>query len=213
MKPDLNLIKTGNDFTRLTNETREHSAQPSCDNAFMLEIIASLKNAKTAKEATRILFDEAQNGNFEVINGVLFKHEDYAIQNMLTMYGQKHADNLKKLSELQLSIVPEYIDSFTKEHEIFIITKVPGAKTGKLSPFNKEYDKISTESLRQAFKDFQKLTKAGLVDAGIANSTRNWFVTPDDNKVMLPVWRNLQPIQDSERTATLEEYYQKLFRQ
>ena len=79
-------------------------------NEFMKKAVDVLKNAKTPDEAVKFLIDSSKQENgFKQIQGVLFKHEDFAIQCLITKYSQEYERNLKLLKNLKLKIVPQLL--------------------------------------------------------------------------------------------------------
>jgi hypothetical protein len=194
---------------------RDDMIQESGYNEFMQKAVESLKNTKTSDEAVKFLINSTkQEKGFKEIGGVLFKHEDFAIQTLLTRFNQEYDKNLKLLKGLELKIVPQHIETFEKGDRIFIITKVPGTKNSELAELWKGgYKRVSKEAKLEAYKDLQKLTKAGYVDDQILRSNMLWFYAPDNNTVMLPVWDCLRKIQpDESQEAIIERYHNILFR-
>jgi hypothetical protein len=184
-------------------------------NEFMQKAVETLKSAKTYNEANAFLINSSKQGNgFKQIRGVLFKHEDFAIQHMLTKYGQEYDINLRLLKELKLKIVPQHIETIIKGNEMYVITKVPGTKNSELTELWKGgYERVSKEALRDAYRDLQKLTEADYVDAKILRSHERWFYAPDNNTVLLPVWDCLRKIQPEEsKDKILEKFHRILFK-
>lgn len=179
--------------------------------SYIGDIIKSLKESDSAANACKVLEDAVKEGNLTVKNGVLYKHNDYTIQNMLKIYGEGYKNNLQKIDKLGLEITPEYIDTVEKQNELFIVTKLAGAANDDLIPYRQVKDKVSDKDKLAAFKDLQKLTKAGFVDDAVLNGN-GWFVVPATNKIMLPVWQCLRPLQKHEAKAVLEQYYNIIFK-
>ncbi len=186
------------------------SVSSSSVNPYISDVIDNLKKCQKAKEACKILEDAANNGDFSVKSGVLFKHEDYTIQNMLKIYGESYKRALETVGKLGLSITPIHIETIEKENEMFIVSHLPGTKSGELIPYSEAKNKVSKEDKLAAFKDLQKLTQEGLVDNEVLNG-KYWFVTPDTHKIMLPEWSSLRRLQPGENKAVLEQYYNILF--
>lgn len=177
---------------------------------FMVEFMTKLKEAKSSKAALEMLQEAAEKGDFDKKNGVLFKHSDYAIQCMLESFAKPYVANMKKISALKLDSAPKLIGALDKEGLYFIVTKVPGTKTGELIPYERAMNLVSKEDKAIAFKDLQKVTKAGFTDNNIANG-RLWFVSPDDNKIVFPSWEALRPLDKNEGSQVLNNCYQILF--
>lgn len=174
------------------------------------KIAQMLDGAQDHKEATKMLFDGVKNGDFDVINSVIFKSADCSVQTMFKKFGQGYSDNLKKVCDLGLSITPKFIKTVEKEQDLYIVTQVPGTKKGQLIPFNQAKHLVSQEDLKQAYSDLQQITKFGIVDQDLLNG-QAWFVTPDDHKIMLPSWDKVRPVQNGESAQILERYREILF--
>jgi hypothetical protein len=142
----------------------------------------------------------------------LFKHGDYSIQNLLKSYGLPYAENMKRLSKLKLGITPSHVKTIVKDNEVYVVSKIPGSTSGNLIPFNVAYPAIPRESLLAAYKDLQKVTKAGLVDDKILSSTKYWYVTPDDKRVVMPSWEATRQLHSNEGKTVLEQFYKMLFK-
>ncbi len=179
---------------------------------FINKVVTKLQNAETTSKATSFLIDSAQRGDFKIFEGVLFKHGDYSIQNLLKSYGLPYSDNMKRLSKLKLGIAPDYIKTVVKGNEVYVVSKISGTSSGDLIPFNEAYPTIPRESLLSAYKDLQKVTKAGLVDDKILSSTKYWYVTPDDKRIIMPSWESTRQLHTNERKTILEQFYKMLFK-
>lgn len=179
---------------------------------FINKVVTKLQSAETTGKATSFLIDSAQSGDFKIFEGVLFKHGDYSIQNLLKSYGLPYAENMKRLSKLKLGITPSHVKTIVKDNEVYVVSKIPGSTSGNLIPFNEAYPAIPRESLLAAYKDLQKVTKAGLVDDKILSSTKYWYVTPDDKRVVMPSWESTRQLHSNEGKTVLEQFYKMLFK-
>ena len=177
---------------------------------FMVEFTTKLKEAKNSKAALEMLEEAVEKGDFVQQNGVLFKHGDYTIQCMLKTFAEPYVANMKKIDALKLDSAPKLIGTLDKEGLYFIVAKVPGTKTGELIPYERAMNLVSKEDKALAFKDLQKVAKAGLIDNNIANG-RLWFVAPDNNKIIFPSWEALRPLDKNEGSQALNNCYQILF--
>lgn len=199
-------------FTSRIPKGRIMTPKTYTEDGFINDVITKIQGFETADEATSFLIDSAENGNFTIQEGVLFKHGDYTIQNLLKSYGLPYAENMKRLSKLKLSITPEHMKTIVKNNEVYIVSRIPGTSSGDLIPFNEAYQTIPREGLLAAYKDLQKVTKAGLVDDKILSSTKYWYVTPDDKRVVMPSWESTRQLHSNESKNVLGQFYSMLFR-
>ena len=190
----------------------------TCYNEFMTKIVEALKNTKTFDELATVLGDATkQKDGLKEIGPALFKHEDFVVETFRVEVGLRHESNLKLLNGLKMKIVPQHIETITKDYSVVVITKMPGTKNSELTQIWKNgyegYYRLSKKAKLKAYRDLQKLTKAGYVDDGLIRSGTLWFYAPDDNTLMLPVWGSLRKIQPGESQKTImEEYYRQLFK-
>lgn len=178
---------------------------------FMTSLITKIKDAKSAEQADKLLIDMSEQNELETIDYTIFKHGDYHITTCLSHFGQPVVNNLKRLQDLNLNIVPEFISTINKNDGLYIITRFPGTKNGNLKPFyDNGAEKVSKEAKLDAYHDMQKLTKAGFIDSQHLKSN-SWFYTPE-NTIILPNWQNLRKIQpDESQKEILDTYYKILF--
>ena len=198
----------------IQNSTKKIGDAMEAYDDFMRTLVDKIKSAVNYKEAEQLLIKTSQDtDSLSMHNGVLFKHDDYAIQVLFKSFGEQYDKKLKLLSKLDLSIVPKRIESIDKDVDMFIVSKIPGTKNGELKPlWDGGYQCVSKEAKLTAYRDLQKLTKAGFVDDTILNSNELWFYSPE-NKIVLPEWRGLRKIQPQEsRKDIMEKYYNILFR-
>lgn len=185
----------------------QHNSLPE----FIQKLLLNLENADTHNNALDLLFDYAKNGEIEQINGVLFKKDEFTIQNMFKQDGLVFEENLKKINNLRLNIAPKHIKTIVKDNDMFIISKINGTKTGSLIPYIRGRKRVSEENKLETFNDLQKLTNNGLTDDKIISSIDYWFITPDNNKIMLPVFSALRNIEPGEKETVNEKYYNIIF--
>lgn len=177
----------------------------------VMELIKKIENTESARKALNIMFDEVKKGELEVKNGVLFKKDDFVILNSFQNQGQIFEKNLKKINDLGLEIAPKYVKTITKDNDMFIINQIKGTKSGNLIPYEIAKKQVSDEDKQKAYLDMQKLTKSGLVDDKIARSSAMWFVSPDDNKIVLPSFEALRNLKTGENKEVLNRYYNIIF--
>ena len=94
---------------------------------------------------------------------------------------------------------------------MFIISQIKGTKTGNLIPYATGKNFVSNEDKNSAFHDMQKLTKAGLTDDKISRSQEMWFVSPDNNKIVLPSFEALRNLTPGENNQIINKYYNIIF--
>lgn len=178
---------------------------------FMTSLIAKIEDAKSSEQADKLLLDMSEQNNLETVDYTMFKHGDYHIETYLNHFGKPVADNLKKLQNLNLNIVPELVSTINKDDGLYIITKLSGTKNGNLKPYFVDgAEKVSKEAKLDAYRDMQKLTKEGYIDSQNLRAG-NWFYTPE-NKILLPNWQNLRKIQPNEsQKEILDTYYKIIF--
>lgn len=180
--------------------------------ASFIKVFASdLLNSKNSEEALKLLDDHVASGQIEQKNGVLYKSGVYHIQNLFRFDGVPYKNTLSQLNKLNTSIVPELVKTVEKDDDIFIITCIKGTTSGDLIPFSEMRGKIPKENLIEAYRELQKITKAGIVDNSVLRSASAWFVTPDDNKIVIPEWGQVRPLQPNEGKEVMEQYYSILF--
>lgn len=183
------------------------------DNEVVKDLIAEIENAKDGKSAVEALLNAVEDGRLEECSGNCFKNGDYYILNLFKYDALPYTDNMKRISDLQLGIAPRQAAVIAKDDEYFIVNEIKGCKSGALIPFQEAKNKLLKEDLLAAYKDLQKVTKAGIADEFNLRSTEQWFVTPDDNRIVMPSWNRLRPLGNSdERNQTLERYYEMLFK-
>lgn len=175
------------------------------------EIIHKIKISSNHREALNFLFAKVKKGELEMKNGVLFKKGEYTIQNLFKNNGIEYERNIKKLNSLSLDIVPKHIASITKDNDMFIISKINGTKTGDIIPYIYRKERVSRENKILAYKDMQKLTRAGLIDNKISNSAENWYVTPDNDRIIIPSFEALRPLDVGENRKALANYHRIIF--
>ena len=197
-------------FSQKASENKNIMNSDKQQNEHFSDIVGKLKEAPTYKEANKALFDAVNSGKMAVKNSVLFKCDDYTVQTMFKRFAEGYIRNQKRISDLNLSIAPKYIDTIEKGNDVYIISQVPGTKTGDLIPFYQAKSLVSKEDLQQAFLDLKTLTKKGITDQNVLNG-RMIFVTPDDHKVMIPSWETLRPVQNGEAPKVIEQYQKILF--
>ncbi len=178
---------------------------------YISEIIEHLNSCKDSGEALDYLFNGVEKGDFTQQNGILFINGECRIQNIFKSKGTQYNENVKLLNKLGLSIIPKHLETVVKDSDMFIISKMNGTKSGDITPYLTSKQKVSKEDKLAAFKDLQKLTKAGYTDDSILKSSEMWFVTPDDNKIVIPVFGALRPVRPGENKQILERYYQIIF--
>lgn len=182
------------------------------DNENIRDLFSDLKSAKNDKQAIELLLKAAEDGKIEQISGNNFKNGNYYVLDLFKFDAVPYAARMKKISDMNLGIAPKQVGVISKDNVYFIISKIDGCESGDLLPFLQHKDRVPKENLLAAYKDFQKLTKAGLVDKSVARSIGQWFITPDDNKVVIPVWNELAPIDNNlERMKLMERYHNMLF--
>jgi hypothetical protein len=202
-KPIKNAVKKA-------GEMMDNGTYDNC----MSGLINKVKAAPHSKEAENILIKTSQTSqDLKNIDQVRFAHRNYNVHTFFKSYGDTYSDNLKKLNDLKLSIVPQHIEKIDKDINTFVVTKLPQSKEGELISFSEGgRDKISKLSKIEAFEDFKTLTKAGLVDDQVLNSDMCWFAS-SDNKVIIPSWMQLRLIRPEESEhQILQTYYNRLFK-
>lgn len=180
--------------------------------AFIKELINKIQEAHSTTDADKLLAEISEKTTeLEKIDHVNFKYNDYNILTTLKVFGEQHVKNLEKLNNMQLSVAPELVSVLEKDNGMYIITKNPGTKDGILKHYhNFVSDNIPKEAKLQAYRDMQKLTKAGLIDDNVYNG-KYWYYTPE-NKILIPIWKNLRPISSKEsRKDIMERYYHIIF--
>lgn len=203
-------VKAGLNYVKFNSKNLNNGSNHEVP-ALISEISTELEKTNSHQEALDVLFKNVKKGRLELKNSVLFKHGDFIIQNVFKNFGSIYEQNLKKVNNLGLSIVPDYIKSIIKDNDMFIISRIKGTKSGDLLPYAKAKDKVSRENKLLAFSDLQKLTKAGLTDDRVSRSSEMWYVTPDDNKIMIPSFEMLRNLNKGENKKVLEQYHKIIF--
>ncbi len=167
------------------------------------------------KDSMQFLIDKSNiDDGFKMLNGSLYKHGEHTVQLIGKRAGLQYSQNLETLNKLGLGIVPKQLDAIPKDDILYVVSHVPGTKTGTLTPIWERgvKDKVTKEAKLAAYHDLQKLTKAGYIDDAVSRSNELWFVAPDDNSIVLPVWNSLRKIRpDESRQKIIENYYNILF--
>ena len=179
---------------------------------FINELIKKIQEANTCTDADKMLEDLSKEGTkLKKIDYVNFKYNNYNILTTLKDFGMPLVNNLEKLNNMQISIVPELVSVLEKDSGLYVITQNAGTKEGMLKKYrSSSSDNISKEAKSQAYQDMQKLTKAGLIDDNVYNG-KYWYYTPE-NKILIPIWKNLRPISSEEsRKDIMERYYHIIF--
>ncbi len=179
---------------------------------FMSDIVKIIKT-NDIDTVTEYIMTLIKTGELEQVSGNLYKYKDFHILELLEKNGMDYSNKLKVLDKLNLNITQKYIDTINKDGTVYIITNIPGTEKGNLIPLWKFGIKnISKEDRLAAFKDFQKLTKAGLTDDKISRSNEMWYVNPE-NKIIIPVFEHLRKITPNDnQKEILEKYYNILFK-
>lgn len=178
---------------------------------YIVNLINRIENSNSHKEVLDVLFQSVKNQEMEIKNGVLFKQGEYIVQNAFKNIGALYEKNLKTVNKLGLNITPKLVTTITKDNDMFLIYKIEGTKNGDLIPYSRGKQKVSKNDKLAAYQDFQKLTKAGLIDDKIVKSPEMWYVTPDDNKIMLPSFEALRSLKPGENQSSLTKYYNIIF--
>lgn len=169
------------------------------------------------KDSMQFLIDKSKiDDGFEMLNGSLYKHGEHTVQLLGKKVGLQYSQNLETLNKIGLGVVPKQLDTVPKDDILYVVSHVPGTKSGTLTPMWEKgvKDKVTKEAKLAAYHDLQKLTKAGFIDDAVARSNELWFVAPDDNSIVLPVWNSLRKIRpDESRQKIIENYYNILFKQ
>ena len=176
----------------------------TANNGYAEDIIKQINDADSEKDAIQILL----SSNF-IQDGALFKYSNYTIQNAFSTY-MPYAENMKKIGDIAEGIVPKQLDVIKKGYNIFIASKIPNTKSGELLPFRQVKKSIPKENLLSAYEDLRKITKAGITDNDVLNG-KNWFVTADTHKIIIPTWERVRPIENNERQSIMDTYYNILF--
>lgn len=179
---------------------------------FLQELIEKLTRTATDEDSI-LLFDHlmTENKDLSRLDIVLHKFQDYSILNMHKFHGNPYAQSIKMLNKNNINIAPNLIKVIDKGDSVYLVFHTPGTKTSELIPFSKGYPLLSDEAKKSAFKDLQKLTKAGFVNQQMLRGSSAWYVTPDTNQVMIADWTQLRPINKGERKGILDTCYKTLF--
>ena len=162
---------------------------------------------------TESLMTMIKRGDIEQVGGNFYKYKNFHILELFKKDGNNYSQKLKTLDKLDLSITPKLVETIDKEKNVYIITQIQGTEKSNLTPLWKIGNQnISKENKLIAFKDLQKLTKAGFVDDRIAGSNELWYVN-SDNKIILPNFDRLRPITPTDKPRKIiESYYNILFK-
>lgn len=213
----MNIISNGiNNTLQIQRQTEQQRTakvnKKEIDNKTVNNLASKLEEAQDGIGAVEILLKAAKDGEIEQLSGNNFKSGNYYILNLFKFDAVPFAANMKMISDLNLGIAPEQITVIQKDNEYFIVSKIEGCESGNLIPFQQVKTKLSKENKLAAYKDLQKLTRAGIADAKVLRSTVSWYVTPDNNRVVIPVWESLYPLNSNlERNQAMEKYYKMLF--
>ncbi len=214
----MNIVFKGTDYIPPTPQGAKHESfvakmDKSIDNEVVRGLLSDIENADSDREAVDILLNAAEEKKVEQLSGNYFKSGNYYILNLYKFDAVPYAAKMKKLSDMKLGIVPELVSVISKDNEYFIVSKIDGCESGDLIPFNQIKDELPKDSMLAAYKDLQKITKAGLTDTSNTRSVANWYVAPDNNRIVLPAWNGLRPLDPVTEKNTLGKYYQLLFNQ
>lgn len=179
---------------------------------FMLEIVKKIKTYDI-DTLTKTLITKIKLGELEQVNGNFYKYKDFHILELLQKDGINYSNKLKTLNKLNLSITQKHIETIDKGNRVYIITQIPGTEKSELIPLWKRgTQNLSKENKLEAFKDLQKLTKAGYVDDNILHSNENWYVN-SENKIIIPTFKHLRPMTPNDNPQRIiEKYYNILFK-
>lgn len=189
----------------------QNMTSPAIYDDFMKDIVVRIKNYDI-DTLTETLMTLVKTGQLKQIKGNFYKYKDFHILELFKKDGIDYSDKLKLIDKLNLNIAQKYIETVENRNNIYIITKIPGTETSDLKPLWKiGAQNLSKEDRLAAFQDLQKLTKAGFTDDSITNSNRLWYVN-DENKIIIPVFEYLRPINSDELPKDIiEKYYNILF--
>jgi hypothetical protein len=162
---------------------------------------------------TQTIMTMIKMGNLEQIGGNFYKYKDFHILELLKRDGADYSNKLKTLDKLNLDITQKHIETIDKDGSVYIITQIPGTEKSNLTPlWEFGTQNVSKENRIKAFHDLQKLTKAGHTDDTISSSNKMWYVN-SKNKIIIPVFEHLRPINKNENPKEIiEKYYNILFK-
>ena len=146
-----------------------------------------------------------KNPQFKELEHNLYKTGEYFIRTGTV----EDADYLRQLLTIlkknNVGIVPEFIASETNDDGFSVIVlKIPGTKTGDLIEYDKGYNLLESNAKKAAYKDFQTLTKLGVVNLDVLDYDC-LQITPDKpNKIVTKSWSNLCTLDDYAKRENTE---------
>lgn len=176
---------------------------------FMKDIVERIK-FYDVDTLTKTLMTMIKTGKLEQVSGNFYKYKDFHVLELLKREGVDYSNKLKTLEKLDLGITQKHIETIDKDGRVFIITQIPGTEFSNLTPLWKVGNQVvSQEDKLAAFKDLQKLTKAGYVDDKVLHSNEMWYVN-SENKIVIPVFERLRPITEQDNPREIIERYHKI---
>lgn len=185
------------------------------------DVLEKIKNAKNYEEFWTIIDEKLnQNPEFEKIDDNTFKKGEFYIKASAEFEKEYTKEVLNGLKEKGINFTPEYVDSAsTKEGFSVTVLKIKGTNTGDLIDYNKGKNLLSEEAKKEAYIQFQKLTKLGIANLEVLNNS-NLKITPDyPHKVVVTDWSDLCPVEeylagsmDNSRMTILEKIHNVIFK-
>ncbi len=198
-------------YNKFKVETNYKDAKMQDDKKNVIDdLILFTKESRDHDEVVKILNNAVIDEKIKKVDPIIYKTGDYLIYNLLK---QDYPQVLKKLTEKNISIAPVFVDSVDKDNYTIMFTKIPGMNGKDLIPYKEGKDSLSLNAKLEAYKDIQKLLKAGLVNHEMLRTTLSWYITPETKKIIIPNWESLGIIKDEERTPILNKFHSMLFNQ
>lgn len=180
--------------------------RPDDDSVIALrEIIKSLEKANNINEAYLVLSKATKDKGFKELSNVLFEFKGFYFDLILDAYAEEYAEKLKRVNELGLESAPILIDyKKISDFEALIITYYPGCEEQSPIPYYVAKHRVSDDIKLQFISEMKTLADNDLVHTYVSHLTRNLFINPTTNKLLLKRWDLLKEVSSPfERENTL----------
>ena len=175
-------------------------------------MIDFIQGSPSYENVERYIKNAIKAGELEEINPITYRSGDYIVRDILRHNGENYANTLKGLTEKNIRIAPQFVEVVHFDDETILFTKIDGTGGKDLIPIAQGYSMLSDEAKQDAYKDVQRLLKAGLVNNNMLRGDYAWYITPESKKLIIPDWKPLRPIDASEANNILNTVYHTLFR-
>ena len=207
---EINSINLYNKNGITAEKAEKESGKMTEDNTIL---IAQLNAAKDYKDEELIMKSALKANKIKQISSLVYQSDDYFYADLLQFNSKVQAHNLKKLTEAQIGIAPKFIDYIEKGSYGMLVTQIKDLKEQhKLMPLSEGYSLLSDEEKHSAYKDVQKLLKMGIINQEMLRGDRAFYVNSANNKIIVPSWEQIRPIDNGEAESILSTIHSTLFR-